>query len=148
MLPRMKEIDDLNCAWKMLIGDVPDPRSAIADDDFGCGPFPASAESFCVNAVAEFVGVFDSTGKAGGIRIANGPPFLIDGSLRKHGAELALAGAGALPLDSADPALGFRSHHGDLDAIHQHIHFRDDLFDNNGQDELFGAVNIDQIGKT
>src|SRR5665213_1642142 len=30
---------------------------------------------------------------------------------------------------------------GDLDAIHQHIDFRDGLFENNGQAELFGAVN-------
>ena len=39
-------------------------------------------------------------------------------------------------------AFGFGGHDRDLDAIHQHIHFRNVLFGNNGQDELFGAVDF------
>ena len=47
-----------------------------------------------------------------------------------------------MSFDSAGPALGFSSHHGDLNAIHQDVHFRDGLFGNNGQDELFGALDL------
>jgi len=67
--------------------------------------------------------------------------------LREHSAEFALAGAGSLPLDSAAPALSFRGPHRDLDAVHQHIHLRDVLFGNNGQNELFGAVDFPLIAR-
>ena len=39
-------------------------------------------------------------------------------------------------------SLGFGGHDGDLDAVHQHIHFRNVLFGNHGQDELFGATDF------
>ena len=68
-----------------------------------------------------------------------GQSFVVHGSLREHAAELALARAGALSLDPAGAAFGFSGHDGDLDAVHQHIHFRNVLFGNHGQDELFGA---------
>src|SRR5665213_1467491 len=138
----MIEIDDLDGSREVLIGDVPDPNSSVADDDFGRGPFPASAPRFRINAVSEFVGGFNSAHIRGGIRVADGPSVLIHGSLREHSAELALTGAGSLSFDSAGPASGFGSHNRDLDAIDQHIHFRNALFGNNGQDKLFGPVDF------
>lgn len=53
-----------------------------------------------------------------------------------------LASAGALSLGPACPSLGFSGHYRNLDAIHQHIHFRNILFGNHGQDELFGATDF------
>src|ERR1035441_217899 len=95
-------------AREVPIGEVPDPDSAIANDDFGRGPLPASAPSLGIYAVAELVGDFDGAHISGRIRIANGLAILIHGSLRKHAAEFAFAGAGSLSFDSASPALGFR----------------------------------------
>src|SRR5665213_2246209 len=115
----MIEIDDLHGSRKMLIGEIPDPDSAVADDDFGRAPFPASAPGFGIDAVTELVGSFDSAHIGGGIRVADGPAIFVHGGLREHGTDLALAGAGSLAFDSAGPALGFGSHHRDLDSIHQ-----------------------------
>jgi hypothetical protein len=71
-----------------------------------------------------------------------GPAVLVHRSLGKHGTELALASAGALSLGSTGSAFGFGAHGRDLDAVHQHIDFRNGLFGNNGQNELFGAVDF------
>ena len=60
VLPGMIEIDDLHGPGKVLIGEIPDPDSAIANDDFGRGPLPASAPGFGIDAVAELVGGFDT----------------------------------------------------------------------------------------
>ena len=57
-------------------------------------------------------------------------------------AQLALACAGTLSFDPARSPLGFSGHHGDLDTVHQHIQFRNVLFQNHGQDDLFDAVDF------
>ena len=142
VLPGMIEIDNLHSARKVLIGEIPDPDRTVANDDFGGGPFPAPAPRFGVEAVAEFVGGFDSAHIGSGIRVADGPSIFVHGGLREYDSEFALACAGALSFDSADPALGFCSHNRDVDPIHEHIHFQDVLFGDNGQDELFGAVDL------
>src|SRR5665213_3107365 len=126
----MIEIDDLDSARKVLIGEIPDPYSAVANDDFGRGPLPTSAPGFCVDAITELIGGFNGSHIGGRIRVADGPAILIPGSLGEHGAEFAFAGAGSLSFDSACPALGFGSHHRDLDAIHEDVHLRNGLFGN------------------
>src|SRR5450432_963606 len=138
----MKEIDNLYGAREVLIGQIPDPDGAVANDDFGRGPLPASAPCLSVNAVTELVGGFDSPHISGGIRVADGPSVFVHCSLREHGAEFAFAGAVALSFDSAGPALGFGGQNRDLDAIHQHVHFRNRLSGDKGQDKLFGAVDF------
>ena len=142
MLPGMIEIDDLDSAGEVLIGEVPDPDGTVGNDDFGGSPLPASAESFRVDAVTELLGGLNGACIGGRIRIADGPAVFVNRGLGEYGPELALAGAGPLSLDSASPALGFRGHDRDLDAIHQDIHFRDGLFGDDGQDQLFGAVDL------
>ena len=142
VLPGRIEIDDLDGAREVPIGEVPDPDSAIANDDFGRGPLPASAPSLGIYAVAELVGDFDGAHISGRIRIANGPAILIHGSLRKHAAEFAFAGAGSLSFDSASPALGFRRPRRGS-GRHPSAHtFLEWSVGNDGQDELFGAVDF------
>src|SRR6266566_1516537 len=134
MLPGMIEIDDLNGAGEMLVGQIPDPNGPICNYDFGGGPLPTSAPSLGIDAEAELFGGFDGTHIGGRLQVADGPAFLVHGGLREHAAELALACAGTLSLDPARSSLGFGGHDGDLDAVHQHIYFRNVLFANHGQD--------------
>ena len=142
MLPGMIKIDDLDRAGKVLLGQIPDPDGPVSDDDFGGGPLPTPAPSLGIDAEAELFGGFDGSHIGSGLQVADGPAFLIHGGLREHAAELALACAGALSLDPPRPSLGFGGHDGDLDAVHQHIHFLNVLFANHGQDELFGATDF------
>src|SRR5229473_4799315 len=142
MLPGMIQVHDLNGAGKVLVGQIPDPDGPVANNYFDRGPLPTSAPSLRIDAEAELFGSFDGSYVGGGVRVADGPAVLIHGGLREHAAELALACAGALSLDPARPSLGFGSHDGNLDAVHQYIHFRDILFGNHGQDELFGATDF------
>src|SRR6202035_1664135 len=51
VLPGMIEIDDLDGAREVPISQVPDPDSAVANDDFRGGPLPASAPCLCINAI-------------------------------------------------------------------------------------------------
>ncbi len=59
VLPGVIEIDDLHGSREVPIGEIPDPDSSVANDDFGCGPLPASAPSLGIYAVSELVGPFD-----------------------------------------------------------------------------------------
>src|SRR5438132_13734370 len=124
MLPGMIQIHDLNGAGKMLIGEIPDPDGPVSNDHFDRGPLPTSTPSLRIYAEAELFGSFDGSYVGGGVRIADGPAFLVDGGLREHAAELALACAGALSVDPARPSLRFGGHNRNLDAVHQHIHLR------------------------
>src|ERR1019366_7364898 len=142
MLAGVIEIHDLNGAGKVQVGQIPDPDGPVYNDDFDGGPLPTSAPSLGINAEAKLFGGFYGSHIGGGVRVADGPAVLIHGGLREHAGELALACAGALSLDPAGAPLGFGGHHGDLDAVHQHIHFRNVLFGNHGKDELFGAADF------
>src|SRR5512139_478194 len=99
MLPGMIQIHDLNGTGEVLVGQIPDPDCPICKDHFDRGPFPASAPSLRIEAKAELFGGFDGCYVGGGVRVADGPAFLVHGGLREHAAEFALACAGALSLD-------------------------------------------------
>src|SRR5580658_214131 len=142
MLPGMIQVYDLNGAGKMLVGQIPDPDGPVSNDHPDRGPLPTSAPSLRIDAKAELLGGFDGSLVGGGVRIADGPAFLVHAGLREHAADLALACAGALSFDPARPSLGFGGYDRDLDAIHQHIHYRNVPFRNHGQDELFGAADF------
>ena len=142
MLPGMIQIHDLNGSGKVLVGQIPDPDSPVSNDHFERGPLPTSAPSLGIDAEAELFGGFDGSYVGGGVGVADGPAFLVHGGLREHAAELALACAGALSLDPAGASLGFGGHDRNLDAVHQHIHFRNVLFANHWQDELFSATDF------
>src|ERR1700691_480881 len=70
-----------------------------------------------IDAEAELLGGFDGSHVGGGVRIADGPAFLVHSGLGEHTAELALAGAGALSLDPARPSLGFGGYDRNLDTV-------------------------------
>jgi hypothetical protein len=142
MLPGMIQVYDLNGAGKMLVGQIPDPDSPVSNYHLDCGPLPTSAPSLRIDAEAELLGGFDGSHVGGGVRIADGPAFLVHGGLREYAPNLTLAFAGALSLDPARPSLGFGGYDRDLDAIHQHIHYRNVPFRNHGQDELFGTTDF------
>jgi len=88
MLPGVIEIDNLNSAGEVLIGEVPDPDGTVANDDFDGGPLRASAESFGVDAVAELLGGLDGACIGGRIRITDGPAIFVDPGLGEYGTEL------------------------------------------------------------
>jgi hypothetical protein len=48
MLPRVAEMDDLQRSGEGLMGQVPDPEGALADDDLLLRPAPAAAPSFAI----------------------------------------------------------------------------------------------------
>src|ERR1700687_1700788 len=117
MLAGMIQIHDLNSARKMLFGHIPEPDGPVSKNHFDRGPLPASAPSLRIDAEAELFGGFNGSDVGGGVRVADGPAFLVHGSLRVHAAEFALACAGALSLDPAHPSLGFGGHDRNLDAV-------------------------------
>src|ERR1700685_1695687 len=142
MLPGMIQVHDLNGAGKMLVGQIPDPDGPVSNEHFDRGPFPTSAPSLRIDAEAELLGGFDGSHVGGGVRIADGPAFLVHSGLREHAAELALAGAGALSLDPARPSLGFGGYDRNLDTVHQHIHYRNVPFRDPGEGDRFGAADF------
>src|SRR5712691_9272983 len=97
----MIEIDDLDGSGKVPVGLIPDQDGSVSEGHFEHGPLPTSAPSLRVDAEAERLGGLDGSHLGGGIRVADGPPFLVDPGLYEHTAELALARAGTLALDPA-----------------------------------------------
>src|SRR5215469_9645069 len=53
VLTGVEEVDDLNGSREVILGDVPDPFCAIADDDLLFGARPATFPGFDVKAPAE-----------------------------------------------------------------------------------------------
>jgi len=48
MLAGVEEIDDLDRAWKVLIGEIPDPNGTISDHDFLLRAAPTTPPGFVV----------------------------------------------------------------------------------------------------
>src|ERR1700675_4761310 len=113
----MIQIDDLNGAGKVLVGQIPDPDGSVSEDHFELGPFPSSTPGFGINAEAELFGGFNGAHIGGGIVVADGPSFVVHGALREHATEFTLARTGALTIRPSGPAFGFRGNHGDLNPI-------------------------------
>jgi hypothetical protein len=68
------DVNDLDGAGKVLVGDIPDPFGAIAQHHPLFGPFPAAFPSFGVQAASKLLtadsknssfGGFDAVGSAG-----------------------------------------------------------------------------------
>jgi hypothetical protein len=53
MLASVPDIDDLDRACKMLVGDIPDPLGAVAEHDFLFGPIPSPFEGFHIEPSAK-----------------------------------------------------------------------------------------------
>ena len=81
MLASMEEIDNLNGAGKMQIGEIPNPFGSIADDDFLFGAAPATITGFPIDAFAKFFGGLDGARVGGRIRIADGISFFVPATL-------------------------------------------------------------------
>ena len=75
----MIEIDDLDGAGKMWLGQIPDPFGPVAHDDLLFGATPAALPSFQIEPLAKLLGGFDGAGVGGGIRIADGVALLVPG---------------------------------------------------------------------
>ena len=77
MLARVKQIDDLHCARKVLIGKIPDPLGPVADHHLLRGTVPATIPGLCIEALAKGFGGFDRAGVGGGIGVAKGVALFI-----------------------------------------------------------------------
>src|ERR1035438_2623843 len=73
MLASMIEVDDLNGAWKVLIGEIPDPDRAVADHHLLLGPAPATPPGFGIESETEGFGGLDGGNVGCGALIAHGP---------------------------------------------------------------------------
>ena len=89
---------------KVLVGEVPDPGRAVAEDDPVLGGVEAAAFGLAQDAFGERcglgVGIAGGDGLDGGVvggrvRVAHGAPLLVGGLGRPHDGELGLAGLGA-----------------------------------------------------
>src|SRR5450756_3175193 len=78
---RQIQIHDLNGAGEVLVGQIPDPGGPISKDHSDRGPLPASAPSLRIDAEAKLFGGFDGCYVGSGVRVADGPAFLVHLSL-------------------------------------------------------------------
>ena len=74
----MIQIDDLNRAGKLQIGQIPDPFGSVAEGNLLCRAAPAAIPGFQINAFAKLVGGLDGTGIGSGIRVAYRITFLAE----------------------------------------------------------------------
>ena len=77
MLTSVIQIDDLNRAGEILLGDVPDPFGAVADDNLLFGAAPAALPDLDVESFSEPLGILDGSGVSSGVGVANGIAFFV-----------------------------------------------------------------------
>jgi hypothetical protein len=78
VLAGMVDINDLNHARKLAIGDVPDPYSSIAEDDPEPCMVTAFLQGFGAQSSAETFGRINVPGISGGSLVAQGMALLIE----------------------------------------------------------------------
>lgn len=91
MLAGMVEVDDLNGAWKMFVGNVPDPRRAISHDNDPSSALQAPAHRFSVDARTKLLGRFDRSHVGGGLFIALRSALIIHAGLGEDASEFSFA---------------------------------------------------------
>ncbi len=91
MLAGVEEVNDLDRARKLLVGNVPNPFSAIAHHDFLVGLAPASFPGLYKQTFSEPSDGLDGGHIGGGSDIANRVSLLIQAGLGEHTAKLDLA---------------------------------------------------------
>ena len=124
----VEDVDDLDGIGEVLVGEVPDPRRAVAQHDPALGVVEAAAFGLADDAPGEGrglgVGIAGGDGFDGGVvggraGVAHGAPVLVCGLRRPHDRELGLAGLGAavglLALAALDLGLACR-HAGAVEA--------------------------------
>src|SRR6185436_3559890 len=77
VLASMPDVNNLDRASKVLVGNVPDPLGPIAQHNFLLGPIPAALPSFDVETTAKQFGGFDCSGVGGRACVPNRSPFRI-----------------------------------------------------------------------
>src|SRR5438067_2011493 len=98
MLPGVKQIDDLDGAREMLVGNVPNPLRSIAHENLLFGAGPTAPPRFQVDALAKLFGRFNRADIGGRVRVADGIAFLVPSRLREGTAQLGLPRVGWLPF--------------------------------------------------
>src|SRR5215217_4303165 len=102
----------------MLAGDVPDPFSTIANDDFLFGTAPAAFPGLDIEPLSELLRVLDGAGVGCREGIANPKALLIPLGLREHAAEFGLPGMRGQAVEFAFAARRFLLHHRYASAVH------------------------------
>src|ERR1700691_6134239 len=124
----------------MQIGEVPDPFGPIAEGHFLLGSAPAAIPGLRIEAFAELLGGFDSSGVGGRIRITNSKAFLVAGGLGEDASQFDFPSMGGLTIDFARTALRVSAHHGHAGAIELDIEHGNGRTDRDGQIQLPGTI--------
>src|ERR1019366_9389466 len=139
---RVKEIDNLNRAWEVPVGEIPDPFGAVAENDFLLCAAPALLPRFQVEPLAELLGRFNRTDVGGRSRVADGVACGVAFGLGEHAAQFGLSGVSRLAYDFTLPARRLLFHHGHSRAIHFHIEHRNRLANYDGEIQLHGPADL------
>src|SRR5215469_10251571 len=121
MFACMVEIDDLDSAGKVLIGQVPDPVRAIAHHNPNGGTVPTPLVSLGIDAKTKLPGSFNGTDIGGGSFIAHRSALGIDPGLGEYRTQFAFPCASRLTRVSTWPPFGVGLHHKHLRAINLNI---------------------------
>src|SRR5271166_823393 len=136
----MKDVDDLNSAGEVIVGDVPDPFGAISDHDLLLRALPAAIPGFQIESRAELTRRFDGGDVSRRVRIADGVALLVPRGLGKNAADLGLASVRRLSLHFAGAPFGFGFSDRNAGTIHLHIEDGNGLAHHDGQVQLQGAL--------
>src|SRR3954452_10465990 len=91
MLAGVIQIDDLDRAGEVAVGEIPNSEGAISDHDLQIDVFPSSTQGFSIKAESKLLGGFNACSVGGGVRVANRPALVIRRGLCKHAAQFAFA---------------------------------------------------------
>jgi hypothetical protein len=140
MLASVEEVDNLDCAGKMLIGEIPDPDRAIGDDHFLFRPAPATPPSFGIDAQTKLFGGFDRGDVGCRAIIADRPALFIGSGLSENAAEFHFSRVCQLSLAFARATFDFCFPYRHTSTVHLDVKDRHRGSANYWQFQLLGAM--------
>src|ERR1700683_4553449 len=140
VLSRVKQINDLNGAWKVFIGDIPDPFGTVAYNHFLCGKTPPAIPGFSVEPFAEIAGDLDGAGISSRIRVADRETFLIPSCLGEDASQFDFPGVSWLAFHLALSTFRLGNRHSC--TVHLDVQDGNGLAHYHGKIQLHGLLDL------
>src|SRR3989475_2440978 len=107
--------------FRSFVGEIPDPRGAVAQHHWFPGAVPAPLIGLSEDAAAEFLGRLNGSGISRGSFVAQRSTLLIQLGLGEHATQFGLASMGRFVWLLSRSGLSLGGHHGHARTRHLHV---------------------------
>ena len=121
MLAGVIEVHDLEGPGKLLVGQIPDPVGAVANEYFLLGAAPAAFDGLPVDARAKLCYPLDGPGIGGRVGVADRLSLVVPPGLGEDAAQFGFASMRRLTLNLALSPSSLFLHHRRTRTVHLNV---------------------------